>query len=96
MAESEVKETETKETETKETEKTETEKTETKKKIFSRKFIVWIVATVFQLGAFIVSVINGNADIATEFFLWWGSISVCYIGGNVAQKYVYSKEHNEK
>lgn len=85
MAESEVKETETKE-----------EKTETKKKIFSRKFIVWIVATVFQLGAFIVSFINGNADIATEFFLWWGSISVCYIGGNVAQKYVYSKEHNEK
>ena len=57
---------------------------------------MWIVATVFQLGAFIVSVINGNADIATEFFLWWGSISVCYIGGNVAQKYVYSKEHNEK
>lgn len=89
MAESEVKETETKETE-----KTETK--ETKKKIFSRKFIVWIVATVFQLGAFIVSVVNGNADIATEFFLWWGSISVCYIGGNVAQKYVYSKEHNEK
>lgn len=85
MSESEVKETETKE-----------EKTETKKKIFSRKFIVWIVATVFQLGAFIVSVCNGNADIATEFFLWWGSISVCYIGGNVAQKYVYSKEHNEK
>lgn len=85
MAESEVKEKETKE-----------EKTETKKKIFSRKFIVWIVATVFQLGAFIVSFINGNADIATEFFLWWGSISVCYIGGNVAQKYVYSKEHNEK
>ena len=85
MAESEVKETETKE-----------EKTETKKKIFSRKFIVWIVATVFQLGAFVVSFINGNADIATEFFLWWGSISVCYIGGNVAQKYVYSKEHNEK
>lgn len=85
MAESEVKEKETKE-----------EKTETKKKIFSRKFIVWIVATVFQLGAFIVSFINGNADIATEFFLWWGSISVCYIGGNVAQKYVYSKEHSEK
>lgn len=85
MAESELKEKETKE-----------EKTETKKKIFSRKFIVWIVATVFQLGAFIVSFINGNADIATEFFLWWGSISVCYIGGNVAQKYVYSKEHNEK
>ena len=85
MSESEVKEKETKE-----------EKTETKKKIFSRKFIVWMVATVFQLGAFIVSVINGNADIATEFFLWWGSISVCYIGGNVAQKYVYSKEHNEK
>ena len=85
MAESEAKETETK----------ETGKTETKKKIFSRKFIVWIVATVFQLGAFIVSVINGNADIATEFFLWWGSISVCYIGGNVAQKYVYSKEHKE-
>ena len=85
MSESEVKEKETKE-----------EKTETKKKIFSRKFIVWIVATVFQLGSFIVSVINGNADIATEFFLWWGSISVCYIGGNVAQKYVYSKEHNEK
>lgn len=85
MSECEVKEKETKE-----------EKTEMKKKIFSRKFIVWIVATVFQLGAFIVSVINGNADIATEFFLWWGSISVCYIGGNVAQKYVYSKEHNEK
>ena len=85
MSESEVKEKETKE-----------EKTETKKKIFSRKFIVWIVATVFQLGAFIVSVINGNADIATEFFLWWGSISVCYIGGNVAQKYVYLKEHSEK
>lgn len=85
MAESEVKEKETKE-----------EKTETKKKIFSRKFFVWIVATVFQIGAFIVSVVNGNADIATEFFLWWGSISVCYIGGNVAQKYVYSKEHNEK
>ena len=87
MSESEVK---VKEKETKE------EKTETKKKIFSRKFIVWIVATIFQLGAFIVSVINGNADIATDFFLWWGSISVCYIGGNVAQKYVYSKEHNEK
>lgn len=69
---------------------------ETKKKILSRKFIVWIVATVFQLGAFIVAVINKNAEIATQFFVWWGSISVCYIGGNVAQKYVYSKEHNEK
>lgn len=76
-------------------EKTKEEKTE-KNKLHSRKFIVWLVATVFMLASIIASIIIKNADVATSFSSWWGLISVCYIGGNVAQDFIFNKVKNER
>lgn len=71
-------------------EETKEEKTE-KNKLHSRKFIVWLVSTVFMLGAIVASIIIKNADVATDFYSWWGVISVGYIGGNVAQDFIFNK-----
>ena len=72
------------------------ENAEKKNKLHSRKFIVWIVATVFQLGAILAAVVIKSADIATGFFPWWGSISVGYIGGNVAQDFIFNRGKNDR
>lgn len=56
-------------------------------KLGSRKFIVWIVATVFELGAIAYAFIAKDSAFAMQVVPWWGGISVAYIGGNVAQKF---------
>ncbi len=69
-----------------------TEKTEEKSKKFaSRKFIVWIVATVLELAFCAVAFVTNDISLAQEFIPWWGSISLVYIGGNVAQKFAFQK-----
>lgn len=63
------------------------------KKMKSRKFIVWVVATIFELAFILIGLILGKTDLAQDFIVWWGSISLVYIGGNVAQKFAF--EHKK-
>lgn len=69
------------------------EKTEEKanKKMKSRKFIVWLMATIFQAVSFVLIFTNKDTTLAVQFMPWWGGISMIYIGGNVAQKFVEDK-----
>lgn len=62
------------------------------KKYTSRKFIVWIVATIIFIGIIILSFFTKNETIADQFVHYWGSISLAYIGGNVAQDFIFNKE----
>lgn len=57
------------------------------KKYNSRKFIVWLAATIFEGAALAWAFITKDAKLAQEFTPWWGGISMLYIGGNVAQKF---------
>lgn len=66
------------------------EKTESRK-FKSRKFCVWTVATIFELAFCVLGFLTKNTDLAQEFIVWWGSISLVYIGGNVAQKFAFQK-----
>ncbi len=66
------------------------EKTESKK-FKSRKFCVWIVATIFELAFCALGFATKDTSLAQEFIVWWGSISLVYIGGNVAQKFAFQK-----
>jgi len=55
-------------------------------KIKSRKFQVWIVWLVFCIASLFI------ADLPKEtIFNFFGWVSIAYIGGNVAQKYIYNK-----
>lgn len=76
-------------------EKNESNKVSTKdKKMKSRKFIVWIVATLFELAFIVIGLTLGKTELAQDFIVWWGSISLVYIGGNVAQKFAFA-EHKK-
>lgn len=80
-------------------EKTESSSDSTKfstkdKKMKSRKFIVWIVATIFELFFIGIGLVLGKTELAQDFIVWWGSISLVYIGGNVAQKFAFA-EHKK-
>lgn len=60
-------------------------------KLKSRKFIVWVVATVFLAVSFIsygVTKDSAMSDVVKIFSESWGWLSAVYIGGNVAQKYI--------
>lgn len=59
-----------------------------KKKLESRKFIVWVTATVFMAGALSFSFVAKNSELALAALPWWGGISMIYIGANAAQKFV--------
>lgn len=63
------------------------------KKMKSRKFIVWIVATIFELAFCALGFATKDTSLAQDFIVWWGSISLVYIGGNVAQKFAF--EHKK-
>lgn len=65
-------------------------------KLNSRKFIVWLTATIFLIGALALSFITKDQALALEFAPWWGGISMVYIGGNVAQKFVTKPEENNE
>lgn len=58
------------------------------KKLKSRKFQVWIIWLIFC----IVSCIPCTALPKETIFNFFGWVSIVYIGGNVAQKYLYKKE----
>lgn len=63
-------------------------------KIKSRKFIVWLVATIFVVFSFIAYIIvrdNEVMNVTKIFAESWGWISAIYIGGNVAQKFATEK-----
>lgn len=64
-----------------------------KAKMKSRKFIVWVVATIFELAFIVIGLTLGKTELAQDFIVWWGSISLVYIGGNVAQKFAF--EHKK-
>ena len=70
------------------------EETEDKatKKMHSRKFMVWITATVFELGALAYAFISQDATMALQVVPWWGGISMVYIGANAAQKFAQKPE----
>lgn len=62
----------------------------TEKKYMSRKFIVWIAATLFVVAAFVLSFVLKNERILEIFAPYWGGVSMLYIGGNVAQDFAYN------
>lgn len=65
------------------------EKTEEKpNKFLSRKFIVWLTATIFVILAFIFK----QAEVVNNLIPWWGSISLVFIGANVAQDFAAAKK----
>lgn len=59
-------------------------------KFKSRKFIVWITATIFLVLCFVAYMIvkdSTMAEVIKIFAESWGWVSALYIGGNVAQKF---------
>lgn len=59
-------------------------------KLKSRKFIVWIVATVLLVLSFVAYIIvktDVMAEVCKILAEGWTWISAIYIGGNVAQKF---------
>lgn len=59
-------------------------------KLKSRKFIVWLVATILLVLSFIAYMIvkdSTMAEVIKIFAESWGWVSALYIGGNVAQKF---------
>jgi hypothetical protein len=59
-------------------------------KIKSRKFIVWLVATILLVSSFVVYCIAKTdlmAEVCKILAESWKWVSVIYIGGNVAQKF---------
>jgi hypothetical protein len=64
-------------------------------KFTSRKFIVWVTATVFLILVFVSYFISHDSaitEIMKIFAESWGWISTIYIGGNVAQKFTGVKK----
>lgn len=57
-------------------------------KLSSRKFIVWITATIIEIGALVYAFITHDSLLVQQFTPWWGGISSLYIGANVVQKFV--------
>lgn len=65
-------------------------------KLTSRKFIVWITATVFLAGALVLAFVTRDSALVLSFTPWWGGISMAYIGANVAQKFTPTLEKTEE
>lgn len=68
-------------------------------KFKSRKFIVWIMATVFLILSFVAYFIvkdSAITEVTKTLAESWGWVSALYIGGNVAQKYVYNNKDTEQ
>lgn len=75
---------------TAETKEIKTEE-KTKNKLTSRKFIIWIVATIFYVLACVLGFVAKSAEVAAELFPYWCYVSMLYIGGNVAQDFIFKK-----
>lgn len=67
-------------------------KDKAKQKLRSRKFAVWVTATVFEAAALAAGFVIKDFTLAQDFTPWWGGISMLYIGGNVAQKFAAKTE----
>lgn len=65
------------------------------KKYLSRKFVVWLMATAVMIFTLIIAFKNSDTSLPIAFMPWWGSISVVYIGGNVAQDFAVLKKKVE-
>lgn len=61
-------------------------------KFTSRKFIVWIVATLIMVACCVMGFITKETNIVTSFTGIWGGISMFYIGGNVIQDFTKKNE----
>lgn len=61
-------------------------------KFTSRKFIVWIVATLIMVACCVMGFITKETNIVTSFTSIWGGISMFYIGGNVIQDFTKKNE----
>lgn len=68
----------------------------TAEKFKSRKFIVWIVATVIMIACCTMAFITKETTIVTSFTNIWGAISMLYIGGNVAQDFALKNQVNNE
>lgn len=56
-------------------------------KIKSRKYQVWLIWTALVAISIVIT-----KTVSVEIVGWYGIVSIIYIGGNVAQKYLYKKE----
>lgn len=63
----------------------------TTSKMHSRKFLVWIVASVLQVASTAYAFITEDSTLAVQMLPWWGGISMIYIGANAAQKFATPK-----
>ena len=57
-------------------------------KFLSRKFIVWLAATIFIVLSFVFK----ETEVLNNLIPWWGSISLVFIGANVAQDFAKAKK----
>ena len=55
-------------------------------KLSSRKFQVWLVWTI--LTVLTVFVIDMEVEVKSQIVQFYGWVSLIYVGGNVAQKYI--------
>lgn len=60
-----------------------------KDKLKSRKFQVWIVWLIFSVASLFVKRLPVDT-----IFSFFGAISIVYIGGNVAQDYIFNKKQS--
>jgi hypothetical protein len=58
-----------------------------KDKFSSRKFQVWIVWLIFSVAALFVKRLPVDT-----IFSFFGAVSIVYIGGNVAQDYIFNNK----
>ena len=65
------------------------EKKKTGLKFSSRKFLVWMVSTGMMLSFIVLNFRDPESGLASSFMGWWGGISLAYIGGNVAQDFIF-------
>lgn len=73
------------------TKKTTNKKSSSKimSKLFSRKFQVWLVWTVITvLSLFIIQL---ESEVKSQIVQFYGWVSLIYVGGNVARKYITNK-----
>ena len=75
---------------------TETQEEKQNRKYASRKFIVWAVATLFEVAAIAYTFVSKDAELAQNFTTYWGWISLAYIGGNVAQDFITKQKPGTK
>lgn len=67
----------------------EKKETESNSKWGSRKFIVWVTTAVLFFGIVIYSFFVKDSSLAIKFAEYYAWVSALYLGGNVAQDYIF-------